>query len=302
MKPRPPSFFRFAMIPCLGLSAVVPATARAAIPAATIPYNFVGRVMDARHAGFDDKRVCTLSAADAESGEILVTAKTTHIEGSRRNYVLRIPVATAAADGHAIQGATLAISAVDDLGKTWTGLVADPLCGPSGGVREVDIVLGTDKNGDGIPDELYAELEDEWAIGGYASSGDEFDPMADHDGDGVPTLHEAYSGTDPFDPDDTLRITGFSAAGAGEGTANGAADPAGGWALTFPAVPGRAYAVVGEADLSARAWAPVPFAAEPGSGAASTVVVLPSSAKPGPVTVYLLPSDAPAAFFRVRVE
>ena len=38
----------------------------------------------------------------------------------------------------------------DDSGKTWNGVIDDPFCCPAGGVREVDIVLCEDGDGDGI--------------------------------------------------------------------------------------------------------------------------------------------------------
>jgi len=62
-------------------------------------------------------------------------------------------------DGYATPGAVLSI-AVDDGKKVWTGVVVDEgrvsgtAVGEPGGVREVDIVLGEDADGDGVSDIL----------------------------------------------------------------------------------------------------------------------------------------------------
>ena len=271
--------------------------ARAQSAAAATPYTFLGRVMDARHAGFDGSRICALSVSVADSGDLLAETKTFFREDTRRNYVLKVPVATAPAAGYAVQGSLLAITATDDLGKKWSGIVLDPLCGPSGGVREVDIVLGEDLNDDGIDDSLYNQLREEWEMSDYWRRGETFDPTRDYDGDGASVIAEAYAGTDPFDPEDVLRITAFSVDDAGNSS-----PVTRHVSLTFPTIPGRAYVVATTTNLTGAAWSATDFYPDAAKAAPVSVLSVPSSAKAATATVYLLPITNTASFFRIHAE
>ncbi len=268
---------------------------------ATTPYTFLGRVMDARHAGFDNSRSCALSVSVADGGDLLAETKTFFREDSRRNYVLKVPVATAPAAGYAVQGSLLAITATDDVGKKWSGVVLDPLCGPSGGIREVDIVLGEDLNGDGIDDSLYNQLREEWEMSDYWRRGETFDPTRDYDGDGVSVIAEAYAGTDPFDPEDVLRITAFSLADGGS-VAGGAGESSRSAVLSFPTTPGRAYAVATTTNLIGAVWSPTDFYPDAAKAAPVSILSVPSGSKASSATVYLLPTTNAAAFFRIHME
>ena len=269
--------------------------AYATSPGAVTPYTFLGRVMDANHAGFDTNRVCRLAAYDGESGELLAQARTFFYPDSRRNYALRVPVSTDKAAGYAVQGEALAIAATDDLGKVWEGVVPGALCGEAAGIREVDIVLGEDKDGNGVDDTLENQLRIRWETGPYWEEGEEFDVTRDYDGDGVGTLDEAYAGTNPFDPDDVLRITAFDIRDAApeQGTAA---------TVSFPVVPGRAYCVETVSDLASNDWAGVSFVPEGGEAAVTTISIPSNTRSPAPPVVYLLPTTNSAAFFRIRLE
>ena len=275
-------------------------TAFAASPGAVTPYTFLGRVMDSHHAAFDTNRVCTLAVRDGTSGDLLVETTTFFRPGLRRNYVLAVPVSTSKAAGFAVQGEALSVAATDDLGNLWEGVIPGALCGEAAGIREVDIVLGADANGNGIDDRLETELRTQWETGRYWVAGEEFDPTRDYDGDGVATLDEAYSGTDPFNPDDALRITAMTLDNVAS-RSSGASDSSL-VTLSFPAVPGRAYSVQTVSDLSSDNWTSTSFTL-PDDDTAATTVSIPSNAKAvNPVVVYLLPSTNSAAFFRIRLE
>ena len=153
----------FACSPLLFLAVLIAGPMRlGADPAAAVtPYTFLGRVMDARHVAFDSNRVARVEAYGG-TGSLLASTKTFFREDSRRNYVLDIPMATSGADGYANQDDAIEVAVVDDVGKTWSGVVAGATAGAPGAVREVDIVLGEDANGDGIDDSLYAELKRKW--------------------------------------------------------------------------------------------------------------------------------------------
>ena len=265
-------------------------------PAALTPYTFLGRVMDSTHVAFDGDRTATIEVSD-EQGKLLSRTATFTRADSRRNYALVVPMATSPANGCAVQNAALEIDVTDDLGKVWSGVVVDAAAGAPGGVREVDIVLGEDQDGDGIDDQLYRRLKAEWERSEYWKAGETFDPTKDYDGDGASTIGEALAGTNPYDPEDMLRITAFSHMGGTRSRAS--ASPVA--ALTFDAVGGHAYTVEEVSDLATKDWKPCAFTL-PGSDAPVNVLSVPATGY-GPRTVYLLPSsNAGRAFFRVRAE
>ena len=241
--------------------------------------------MDASHDAFSSNRVAKIEAANA-NGDLLARTKTFFRADSRRNYALQIPMATGEVDGYAIQNATLDIAVTDDLGKVWRGVVVNPEVGVPGGVREVDIILGEDMDGDGIDDSLYARLKAQWEDSDYWRPGETFDPHKDYDGDGMSTIAEALAGTNPYDPEDVFRITAFSYSSSA--------------ALAFNAVGGRSYTVVEAHSLSAKDWKTREFFL-PDSDVPANVLSVPSGSRSSSSTVYLLPSGT-NAFFRVRVE
>ena len=277
------------------LFCAVPFLAQAATSVCN-PYTFVGRVMDAKHDAFGSNRVAKIEAANA-NGDLLVQTKTFFRADSRRNYALQVPMATGEVDGYVVTNAAIDITVTDDLGKVWRGVVVDPVVGASGGVREVDIVLGEDQNGDGIDDSLYAKLEAQWEESDYWRYGEVFDPSKDYDGDGISTIAEALAGTDPFNPDDVLKITAFAQAGASRLRAAGLPP----MALSFDAIGGRSYTVEEATSLTAKDWKAREFFL-PDSDVPVNVLSVPSGSGRSGSTVYLLPSVSSNAFFRVRAE
>ncbi len=265
-------------------------------PAAATPYTFLGRVMDSTHVAFDGDRTATIEVSDEQDNLLVRTATFTRAD-SRRNYVLAVPMATGAANGYVVQDAALEIEVTDDLGKVWSGVVVDASAGVPGGVREVDIVLGEDLNGDGIDDQLYKRLKSEWERSEYWRSGETFDPTKDYDGDGVSTIAEALAGTNPYDPQDVLRISAFTPAGRSRSRAT-APSP---MSLTFNAIGGRSYTVEEATSLTAKDWAPREFFTQD-SDTAVNVLSFPSGSGRTASTVYLLPTSPTNAFFRIRAE
>lgn len=274
-------------------SVILCACAHATVPAAVNPYTFLGRVMDARHAAFDTNRVASIEVADS-AGAVLASTKTFFRADSRRNYVLAVPMATTAVTGCAVQGNALSVAVTDDLGKVWRGVVVDATAGAPGAVREVDIVLGEDANGDGIDDDLYKELESQWEVSDYWGADIKFDPNADYDGDGVSTLAEALSGTDPFNQDDVLKITAFTYYPAAARSVQSVS-------LAFTGVAGRSYTVEEATDLKKKDWKKSSFETVE-SATPVNVISLSSKAGAKALTVYLLPTSSTNGFYRVKAE
>jgi hypothetical protein len=105
----------------------------------------------------------------------------------------------------------------------------------------IDLTLGEDTDGDGMPDAWERALLA--ALGGNLTLAD-IRPGDDSDGDGISNLDEYLAGTYAFDPAD-----GFSLALVGVN--------AGASVLEFLAIRGRTYTVQASTDL--RAWVPVQF-------------------------------------------
>ena len=293
IQPRPPmkklsfsAFFppavRFSAL--VALASVFAATAAtAATPSVCSPYSFVGRITDARGIAFDGTRVATL-AATAADGTLLARSKTFYREDSTRNYALFIPMATSAANGCALLGDTVAVSATDSGGRVWSAVIDPAIIGTPGEVAVVDIVLADDENGDGIDDTLFATLAAAWE--NYTDNFDPsatYDPHSDSDGDGVSDIDEALLGTDPFDETDYLAIREFKYSPRP--------------AVTFETSGGHTYAVEVSSTLdpATAVWTPVPISTSAAdTNATRSFHTTPATAPHAGVPRDLYPPSAPA--------
>ena len=262
-------------------------------PMASLPYSFTGRVMNSRHEAFDTNMVAVLEAKDAD-GNLLAKSKTFSRAGSARNYALTIPVSSGSAAGYAVKDDSLAIEVTDSEGFVWTGVVDNAKVGAPGAVREVDIVLSEDLDGDGVDDELYLQLKAAWESSAYWTRGETFDINKDYDGDGVSTLNEALSGTDPFDPESKLSIVTYvrDVEYRGDGI------------LEFETLGGHAYEVEETDNLASGTWTKRAFSLDGGS---TEVDVISEPSAPPYIfrrTVYLKPkeTDGPQRFYRVKAR
>jgi len=155
--------------------------------------------------------------------------------------------------------------------------------GQPAALTRLDLTLGEDANGNGIPDA--------WERAMIAASGGklkEVRPGEDSDGDGLANLQEYLAGTHVFDNKDgfSLRVVDVKASAP---------------TLEFMSIRGRTYTVFGSSDL--QGWAQVPFRFS--TDAAESVDRQNYRANDTRVVrVSVLPSpDQPAIrFFRLRVE
>ena len=118
---------------------------------------------------------------------------------------------------------------------------ASLLLGQPGGATKVNLTLGTDANGDGIPDA--------WEYAYLAALGLNI-PLSSLNANsslaGGLTLQQAYLlGLPVFNPDTSFQVTLVGFAGASP-------------VLEFPGMTGRSYTVLGSSDLSN--WTPLSFA------------------------------------------
>jgi len=105
----------------------------------------------------------------------------------------------------------------------------------------LDLTLGEDSDGDGLPDDWERALGA--SLGGNRNL-TEIKPSNDDDGDGLSNLQEYYAGTYAFDSKDGFRLNIVN-------VSNGLPR------LEFMVINGRTYSVLGSADLAT--WTPVRF-------------------------------------------
>jgi Bacterial TSP3 repeat len=115
----------------------------------------------------------------------------------------------------------------------------------------LDLTLGVDADGDGLPDAWEQMLIDMLGLGGLT----DVDPNADNDNDGLSNLQEYLAGTYAFDPEDGFRL---DVVGAG----------ASGPLMEFLAIRGRTYTVLESTDL--KNWSASRFRVPAEGAAAST--------------------------------
>jgi len=163
--------------------------------------------------------------------------------GPGRNYSVSVPMdAGATADNYkatALRAATsyrmkVQVGAVTYL-PLETAINTASLGGPTQ-VTQMDLTLGEDSDGDGLPDAWERAL-----LASMGRNGNLRDvrPGGDDDGDGISNLNEYRAGTYAFDKEDGFRL---------DVVEKGAEK----LAMTFLAIPGRRYALSYSEDL--KAW------------------------------------------------
>ena len=157
----------------------------------------------------------------------------------------------------------------------------------NGTAQRLDFSLGTDADGDGLPDawekwvlELDGRASDAAAVAAFL-------PGADADGDGMSNLREFLAGTDPFIDTDLFEIVSYVRDAA-----------VGKTAIAFTTVPGRTYRLVTTASLAEPVW--VPVAAARTADAAPTYGTYAGTGRT--ITLYVDTPETSAAFFRVAAQ
>lgn len=158
---------------------------------------------------------------------------------------------------------------------TWTmGLPAQS--------RRIDLTVGVDSDGDGLPDAWETELIYSDPLERFASLTD-VRPGDDADGDGLSNLDEYIAGTYAFD--------------AADGLALEIVEIVGGYArLRFLAITGRTYSLTASTDLAA--WGAQPFALSAAPATSTSYV----ASDVRVVDVYVPMGAGPRKFFRLHVQ
>jgi len=245
-------------------------------------HTFFGMVRDELGRPLEGEKVEVLF--ETSSGRLVRTGVGLGIPGI--NYRLRVPMdAGSTADlynpvamRHAMPykirvkvGAKvyLPIEMVGDLGKM----------GQPGEETLLNLTLGEDSDGDGLPDAW------ERALLAQGQGLGDINPNDDTDGDGMSNLDEYISGNYAFDKEDGLRLDIVQRVQAGT-------------VLEFMGIQGRTYTVKGSPDL--KAWSDLAFQVDGEDGEFENVRA--DKVRKFRVTVPSEEDGAPVKFFKLMVQ
>jgi hypothetical protein len=270
----------------MGLLILMVVSVQAAIVVPLPPFTVYGKVRNWNGRAF--------SGSDAAT----VIVKVKGVEVSRcntqsgsypaLNYRVQIPMANSKMAGRGEVGDPITFEVYYDgqvhavaAGKTVPTVVkpAGTLC--------CDLIVGTDADGDGLPDEYKELLRYYYAEAGLESSLEDIKPGDDFDGDGFTNLQEFQAGTSPVDKADFLKINDFSMLNNGT------------LALSFLSSPGRTYTLPTKKHASSNEWSTAAFAMTTNEPPAQTFF---TSEQDANITLYLLPTTNTPAFFRLEAR
>ena len=184
--------------------------------------------------------------AVATNGTVIASTPVANPSADGYNFLLQIPLSSTATDSTAAVGDQLNCVLIHETGLA---LAASPITvGNANAVSSlvlefVNMQSYTNSAGAtvNVPaeyvDTIAAMLEDE------GIEGEDYDPFADYDHDGVSNYNEYRAGTDPFNPDDKLEVKAYTASQSAP------------HAISFEYVGGHIYGVETTLSLTNPQWA-----------------------------------------------
>jgi len=201
------------------------------------------------------------------------------------NYRLTIPMSESPQSGKAQPGDTVTFEVYYD--GTVHAVIDDaqlPVVGAPATFAVCNMVVGTDSNANGLPDEYEALLEPYYLMKGRAL--DEITSSDDFDGDGFSNLQEFLAGTVPVMGEDFPSIQKWTPL------------PAGWFAFTFMTAPGRTYTVQGADPHEMLEWSAEIFSRVADRTPDETFL---STQDDGVVTLYLCPTNQ-AQLYQLQID
>jgi hypothetical protein len=149
----------------------------------------------------------------------------------------------------------------------------------------LDLTLGEDLDGDGLPDAWERAL---LALSGAGGTIESLKPGDDFDGDGLSNLQEYIAGTYAFDPQDGFRLQIISGTNAVP-------------RLKFLAITSRSYSLLASTNL--QTWTPMTFKLSGSAGSAPVQSYSAQDVRPVEIEPQL-PAGIPASkfFFKAQVQ
>jgi len=233
--------------------------------------------------------------AVATNGTVIASTKVANPTEDGYNFLLQIPLSTAATDSTAAVGDTMNCVLVQDSGLS---LAVDPITvGDANAVSTVCLALidtksytatnGTDKTVNVARE--YVDTIAAW-MEAYEIEG-EYDPFADYDDDGASNYAEYRAGTNPFDPSDKLAITAYSASQNAP------------HAITFEYAGGRVYGVSTTLSLTNPQWATQPVKKSETDVEHEQVMFSADEDDADVTTIYVVPAEgSKSQFFKLEAK
>ena len=252
-----------------------------------------GTLKDWKNQVLTSSAAVTVQAV-ATNGTVLASTKVADPTADGYNFLLQIPLSTKATDSTAAVGDRLNCVLVQDSGLS---LAAEQLpVGDANAVSTYNLAFVnmksyTSTNGTdtvSVPSE-YVDTIAVW-MEAYGIEG-EYKPFEDYDNDGKSNYEEYCAGTNPFDPTDVLKITGY------------AAPTAAAHAISFEYVGGHIYGVATTRSLTNPQWVLQPV--KKTETDAEHEQVMPSAKEDdvGVTTIYVVPAEgATSQFFKLEAK
>ena len=232
--------------------------------------------------------------AVATNGTVLASTPVDNPSADGYNFVLQIPLSTAATDSTAAVGDQLNCVLIQETGLA---LAASPITvGNANAVSSLMLEFvnmqsytnsaGTTVN---VPaeyvDTIAAMLEDE------GIEGEDYDPFADYDHDGVSNYNEYRAGTDPFNPNDKLEIKAYAASQSAPHS------------ISFEYVGAHVYGVSTTLSLTNPQWALQKVKKDETDSEHEQVMLSADEEDVGLTTIYVVPAEgATSQFFRLEAK
>ena len=280
--------------------AVVFMVAVAAVNSTTFAANFPvgthlvkGTLKDWQNNVLTSSAAVTIQAV-ATNGTVLASTPVDNPSADGYNFVLQIPLSTTATDSTAAVGDQLNCVLIQETGLA---LAASPITvGNANAVSSlvlefVNMQSYTNSAGAtvNVPaeyvDTIAAMLEDE------GIEGEDYDPFADYDHDGVSNYNEYRAGTDPFNPDDKLEVKAYTASQSAP------------HALSFEYVGGHIYGVETTLSLTNPQWALQKVKKTETDSEHEQIMPSDDEEDVGLATIYVVPAEgATSQFFKLEAK
>lgn len=279
---------KFALLP---LAAMLPFFVAASVNFPLGTHLYKGTLKDWQNKVLTSSSTVTIQAV-ATNGTVIASTKVVDPSVDGYNFLLQIPLSSAATDSTAAVGDTLNCVLVQDSGLSFA---VDPLTvGEANDVSSVSLAfINTKSYSKGedtvvVPTE-YVDTISIW-MEAYEIDG-EYDPFADYDGDGMSNYDEYRAGTNPFDDTDRLAVTNY------------AVQQNAPHAISFEYVGGHVYGVATTLSLTNPEWATQPVKNSETDVDHEQVMPSADEEDVGVATIYVVPAEgATSQFFKVEAK